>query len=166
MEEMRRQFEWLTKLIGLNSRKTWGTGYRDFVDVLLLLHAARELGMEVRGNGRVSSGVFSASTGNYALTLQTFIGAMPLLHMPTTWGNKLTTYFRLKSLYSYSQHAGDACFRSPTHRAAWQILGCWMKNQDQLLPEGSWVTTKYGNTELRTLVREMVQEANRSKSLP
>lgn len=163
MEEMRQHFGWLTKLFESNSGKVWGSGYKDFVDASLLLHAVRELGMVERGNGRVSDGVFSASTGNYALTLRTFIGAMPFEHAPTTWANKLTMYFRLKSLYSYSQHAGDACFQSPTHRAAWQIVRFWVRDQDQLLPERSWVTTKYGNTELRILVREMVQEANKSK---
>lgn len=161
LEEMQEQFQWLVDMVGENQRRSWGTGYRDFADISLLLHAVRGLGMAVRGNNRISKGQFCASTGNYILDLPTFIDAMGL-GSSNTWRNKLTMYFRLKSLYSYSEHNGGVCFQSPTHQAAWNIVSCWVRDEDKLLPE-SWITTKYGNTQLKVLVREMLQEAYQSQ---
>ena len=161
MEEMREQFQWLVDMLGENQRRSWGTGYRDFADVSLLLHAVRGLGMVVRSNNRISDGQFSASTGTYTLRLSTFIDVMGL-GSSNTWRNKLTMYFRLKSLYSYSEHNGGGCFQSQTHQATWNIVSCWVRDGDKLLPE-NWITTKYGNTRLKVLVREMLQEAYKSK---
>jgi hypothetical protein len=162
MEEMREQFQWLVGLLNQNQTRRWGTAYRDFADVSLLLHAVQGLGMVERRNGRISNGEFCASTGNYALTLPIFIGVMGLGHSPGTWNNKLAMYFRLRSLYSYSEHNGGISFSSQKHQVAWEIVRLWVKDQDKLLPE-NWITTKYGNTQLRGLVRDMIQEVHRSK---
>lgn len=162
MEEMREQFQWLVEMLGENQRRNWGTGYRDFADVSLLLHAVRRLGMMERGNNRITSGVFNASTGDYALNLSTFIEVVGLGHSPATWRNKLTMYLRLKSLHSYSEHTSGTCFSSSVHQDAWDIISRWVEHQDVFLPE-NWITLKYGNTRLRVLVREMVQEAYKGK---
>ena len=114
-------------------------------------------------NGRISEGVFHARTGNYTIPLPIFIDIMGLGHSVATWRNKLTMYFRLKSLYSYGEHIGGVSFRSTQHQTAWDIVSCWVKDGDKLLPENCWITTKYGNTELRVLVREMVQEVHHGK---
>jgi hypothetical protein len=162
MNEMREQFRWLVKMLNENKTQGWGTAYRDFVDVSLLLSAAGELGMVEGANHRVCKGVFRASTGNYSLTLATFIEVMGLGYASGTWGNKLTMFFRLKAIYSYYEHAGEPCFQSPIHQDAWIIVSSWLKNQDKLLPK-NWVTTKFGNTELRKLARDMLREVTKSK---
>ena len=118
--------------------------------------------MVERVNNRISDGIFHASTGGYALSLLKFIDLMSLGHSTATWGNKLTMYFRLKTLYSYSQHVGGANFQSPAHNEAWDIVSNWVINQNALLPE-NWITTRFGNTQLRTLLRGMVQAAFQSK---
>jgi hypothetical protein len=161
-EEIRQQFRWLPELLEANQRRGWGTGYRDFADVLLLLRAVSGLGMMEQGNNRVSDGVFHASTGDFTISLATFIDTMHLGHTPATWRNKLTTYFRLRSLYSYFEHAGEIRFQDPTHRLTWGVVSSWMEHQDQLLEVG-WITTRFGSTELRPLIRHMVQEAYQGK---
>jgi hypothetical protein len=162
MEEMRDQFQWLVDMLDQNKNRGWGTAYRDFADVSLLLHAVGSLGMVVRGNTRVSNGAFRASTGTYALALPTFIDVMGLGHSTGTWANKLTMFFCLKSLYAFSVHAGGIRFQLPAHQAAWEIVNCWVRDEDKLLPV-NWITTKYGNTGLRVLAREMLQEVHQSK---
>lgn len=162
MEEMRENFKWLIDMLGENQERAWGTGYRDFADVSLLLRAVAQLGMTERGNGRISDGEFHASSGSYALNLSTFINAVGLGHSSATWRNKMTMYFRLKSLHSYTQHTSGKYFQSKEHQNVWEIVSHWVKNEDMLLPV-SWITKKYGNTQLRTLVREMLQEASQSK---
>jgi hypothetical protein len=161
-EEIQRDFRWLVDILNQNQRRGWGTAYRDFVDVLMLLRAASTLGMVELGNNRVSDGVFSASTGDFTLSLATFIDIMDLVYTPATWRNKLTFYFRLKSLYQYSQHADGIAFQNPAHNSAWSIVSRWVEHQDTVLEE-SWTTKRFGNTELRTLVRDMLQEACKGK---
>jgi hypothetical protein len=163
-EEMQQTFCWLTDILHNNQKRGWGTAYRDFVDVLLLLKAVGALGMVELGNNRVSDGVFSASIGEFRLTLATFINIMDLAYTPSTWKNKLTMYFRLKALYLYSQHAGRIDFQDPVHNSAWGIVSCWMEHRDKILEE-NWVTTRFGNTELRGLLRNMLQEAYKGKCI-
>jgi hypothetical protein len=164
MEEMREQFQWFVEILSQNQSRGWGTAYRDFADVLLLLRAVEGLGMAERRNSRISNGVFRSSMGDYALTLPQFVEEMGLGHSAATWRNKLTMYFRIMSLYSYAQHNGGACFRFPPHRLAWEALSRWVENQDVFL-SANWMTIRYGNTELRPLVRDMLQEALKGKRL-
>ena len=96
--EIRDQFGWLVDLLGQNQSRGWGTAYRDFADVSVLLRAVRGLGMVERVNNRISNEIFHASTGDYALSLLKFIDLMSLGHSTATWGNKLTMYFWLKTL--------------------------------------------------------------------
>jgi hypothetical protein len=145
-----------------NKRRGWASGYRDFADVLLLLRAVGRLGMVEQQNNRVSEGVFSASAGDFSLSLETFIDAMNLEHAWGTWRNKLTTYFRIKSLYLYSKHAGRIDLKNPVHRNTWDVVNHWMEHHDKLLEE-NWVTKRFGSTELRPIVRGMVQEAYQGK---
>ena len=51
MEEMRGQFQWLVELLAQNNQK-WSSAYRDFANVLLLLHAVEGLGIFRKGNGK------------------------------------------------------------------------------------------------------------------
>lgn len=162
-QEIQQQFQWLADMLDENKKRGWGTAYREFVDVLLLLKAAGGLGM-VEQNNRVSDGVFSASTGDVTLNLATFIDVMDLEHTLGTWRNKLTTYFRLKSLYLYSQHNDGITFQDPAHQSAWRVVSQWMVHDDKLLQE-SWVTKRYGCTELRPLLRSMLQEAHQGECL-
>lgn len=161
-EEIQQQFQWLVGMLNDNQRRGWGTAYRDFVDVLLLLRAVSGLGMVEQRNNRVSDGVLSTSVGDFVINLATFINMMDLEHSASTWGNKLTTYFRLKSLYLYSEHTGGIEFQDPTHRYAWNVVSKWMESQDKVLKE-DWVTRRFGSTELRPLVRNMLQEAYKGK---
>ena len=161
-EEIRQEFQWLANMLHENRKMGWGTGYRDFVDVLLLLKAVSGLGMLEQPNNRVSDGVFPASTGDFALSLGTFIEVVGLDHSAATWGNKLTTFFRLKSLYLYSEHVRGIRFRDPAHNQAWDVTRRWVQHRDEVL-EVNWVTTRFGSTELRPLVRSMLQEAYQSE---
>jgi hypothetical protein len=161
-QEVQQQFQWLAKMLDENRKRGWGSGYRDFVDVLLLLRAVSGLGMVEQQNNRISDGVFVASTGSFTLNLTTFIDLMHLEHTSATWRNKLTMYFRLKSLYLYSEHTGGVRFEAQAHRTAWGIVSHWMENHDKFLPV-NWVTTRFGSTELRPLLRDMLQEACRSE---
>lgn len=162
IEEIREQFGWLVELLNQNQNRGWGTAYRDFADVSVLLNAVRGLGMVEGANNRISTGVFHASTGGYGFNLQKFTEVMGLGHSPGTWGNKLTMYFRLKALYSCSQYVDEMRFQSQMHQDAWEIVRLWVKDGDLLLPV-SWVTTRYGNTKLRELVRDMLNEVCQSK---
>lgn len=154
-EEMRQHFHWLAEILSKNQKRGWGTGYRDFVDVVMLLNAVSTLGMVELGSNRVSDGEFTASTGRqFALSLATFMDVMDLGHASTTWRNKLTMYFRIKTLYSYSQYAHGINFQDTEHQSAWRVVRLWMENRDTILAE-SWVTQKYGNTSLRKLLQEM-----------
>jgi hypothetical protein len=163
-EEVRQEFQWLADILRENQRRGWGTAYRDFADVLLLLEAGRRLGMAEMGNGRISGGQFLASTGYFSFNLSRFIDIMCLEHTPATWGNKLTAYFRVKSLYLYSQHNPGISFANRAHQTAWSVVKEWMEKRDQLLAE-DWVTTRYGNKELRPLLRDMVAEVNHGECL-
>lgn len=163
-EEIRQEFCWLAEILNKNRKRGWGTAYRDFVDVLMLLKAVHMLGMEELGNNRISDGVFSASTGDFKLNLTTFVDIIDLGYTPSTWRNKLTMYFRLKSLYQYSQHTNGLVFQAPAHNAAWSLVKHWMQYQDKVLDE-NWVTTRFGNTELRGLLRVMLQEAYNGKCI-
>ena len=164
-EEIRQEFQWLAKMLRENRNRGWGTGYRDFVDVLLLLNAVGGLGMSEQPNNRVSDGVFPASIGDFTLSLVAFIDVMDLEHSAATWGNKLTMFFRLKSLYLYSEHIGGIRFRDPAHNQAWDVTRRWVQHRDKVLDE-SWITKRFGSTELRPLVRSMLQEAYQSEHLP
>ena len=155
--EIRESFHWLAEMLHQNKKRGWGTGYRDFVDISLVLRAVAPLGMAEHQGNRISGGVFSASTGVFSLSFITFIDVMHLGYTSSTWRNKLTTYFRMKALYQYSQHTGGITFQNPSHDSIWKIIKCWMENQDTVLEE-SWVTTRLGNTELRELTRDMLQE--------
>lgn len=157
--EMRERFGWFIAMLNENQKRGWGTGYRDFADVLLLLRAVSSLGMKEQGNNRLSNGVFSASVGDFGLDLWTFIHMMDLGHSPGTWRNKLTTYFRIKSLHLYSQHIGGIGFQDQSHVYAWNVVSPWMEHRDKLLGEDVWVTKRFGSTELRPLIRNMVQAA-------
>jgi len=161
-EEIRQEFHWLAEMLIQNKKQGWGTAYRDFVDVMMLLRAVHMLGMVELGNNRISDGVFSASTGDFTLNLATFVDIINLGYTPSTWRNKLTMYFRLKSLYQYSQHTDRLVFQIPSQNIAWSIVSRWMENQDKAL-EVNWVTTRFGNTELRQLLRSMLQEAYKGK---
>jgi hypothetical protein len=159
-EEMRQHFHWLTEILNKNQKRGWGTAYRDFVDVVMLLKAVNTLGMVELGSNRVSDGEFAASTGRqFILSLATFMDIMDLGQASTTWRNKLTMYFRIKTLYSYSQYAHGINFQDLTHQSTWRVVSLWMENRDTILAE-SWVTQKYGNTSLRKLLQEMVNVAH------
>ena len=132
--------------------------------MLLLLKAVSTLGMVELGNNRVSDGVFPASTGDFRLSLATFVDITDLGYTPSTWKNKLTMYFRLKSLHLYSLHASGIVFEDRTHSSAWSILSRWVENQDRLLEE-NWITTRFGNTELWKLLHDMLQEAYKGKCI-
>ena len=159
-EEMRQHFHWLMEMLNKNQKRGWGTAYRDFVDVVMLLKAVSTLGMVELGSNRVSDGEFTGSTGRqFTLSLATFMDIMDLGHASTTWRNKLTTYFRIKTLYSYSQYTHGITFQDAGHQLAWRVVRAWMENRDTMLAE-SWVTQKYGNTSLRKLPQQMVGIAN------
>jgi hypothetical protein len=161
--ELREQFQWLSDMLNENKKKGWGTGYRDFVDVLLLLRAVGGLGMVAElGNKRVHDGVFHASTGGYSISLSMFIRLMGLEYSPGTWRNKLTSYFRLRTLHSFSEHANGIRFRSQEHQAVWDIVRQWMENDNTFLP-ATWVTIQYGNSKLQGILREMEQEVRLGK---
>jgi hypothetical protein len=66
------------------------------------------------------------------------------------------------SLQSYVEHRGGASFGLDAHQAAWSVVGLWVRDRDKLLPV-DWITTRYGNTELKPLLSAMVQEANQGK---
>jgi len=146
-QEIQESFHWLAEMLHQNKKRGWGTGYRDFVDISLVLRAVGTLGMAEHQGNRVSDGVFSASTGAFSLSFITFLDVMHLGYTSSTWRNKLTTYFHIKALYQYSQHTGGITFQNPSHDAVWKIIKCWMENQDIMLEE-SWVTMRLGNTEL------------------
>lgn len=162
MEEMRERFQWLPDLLHQNQNRGWATAYRDFADVSLLLHAARELGMVEKSNNVLGAGEFHATTGTYSVTIATFVEAMELGHSASTWGNKLTTYFRIMRISSYCQHRGGGFFQSPQHQTAWETVRHWVESREEFLPN-TWITSRYGNTQMAKLVREMYQEANQSK---
>lgn len=164
MEEMREQFRWLPDLLLRNRGQGWGTAYRDFADVLLLLRATQDLGMVEKSNNVLSAGEFHATTGTYSITIATFVEVMELGHSAATWGNKLTTYFRIMRISSYCQHRGGGFFQSPEHQTAWESLRRWVENRDVFLPN-NWITSRYGNTLMARLVREMYQEAHQSKCI-
>ena len=164
-QEIQESFHWLAKMLDENKKRGWGTGYQDFVDMSLVLRAVGMLGMVERQGNRVSDGVFSASTGAFSLSFITFLDVMHLGYTSSTWRNKQTTYFRIKALYQYSQHTGGITFQNPSHDSAWKIIKCWMENQDMILEE-SWVTTRLGNTELRELTRNMLQEVYGGEKFP
>jgi len=163
-EEMQQQFQWFSDMLIENKKRGWGTAYRDFVDVLLLLKAVEGLGIVEQTNNRLTSGVFCASTGEFMLGWTDFIDAMSLEHSSATWRNKMTMYFRIKSLYLYFQHTGSRHFQDQAHDHAWEILEIWMENRDRVLGD-SWATKRFGNTELRRLLQSMIQEAYNGKSL-
>jgi hypothetical protein len=162
-EEMRQHFSWLPGLIEKNNDAGWGTGYRDFVDVSCLLCAVRELGMVERPNS-VTLGRFQVTTGDvFTLDVVTFIDVMQLNHTQGTWRNKFTMYFRLKALHLYSEDTGGEMFWTSQYRTAWEkYLSKWTSNQGKMLPVNT-VTTRFGVTELRPLVKGMVNEAKQSK---
>ena len=161
-EEIRQHFHWLPNLIEKNRDAGWGTGYRDFVDVLYLLYAVRELGM-IEGPNSLSLGKFQATTGEFILDAVTFIDIMQLNHAPGTWRNKFTVYFRLKALQLHSEYAGGVMFQTPGYQFVWEtVLSKWTRNQERVLPV-NLVTTRFGITELRPLVKDMVAEAKQSK---
>ena len=162
-EEMHQHFHWLTEMLNKNQKRGWGTAYRDFVDVVMLLKAVGTLGMVGLGSNRVSDGEFTGSTGwQFTLSLVTFMDIMDLGHTSTTQRNKLTTYFQIKTLYSYSQYTHGINFQDAGHQLAWRVVRAWMENRDTMLAE-SWVTQKYGNTSLRKLLQQMVGIANASE---
>ena len=156
-EDIRESFHWLAEMLHENKKRGWGTGYRDFVDISLVLRAVGTLGMVEHQGNRIRDGVFLASTGAFSLSFITFLDVVHLGYTSSTWRNKLTTYFRIKALYQYSQHNGGITFQNHSHDSVWKILKCWMENQNTILEE-SWVTTRLGNTELRELTRDMLQE--------
>jgi hypothetical protein len=162
-DEIRQQFHWFTDMLNQNERQAWGTAYRDFINVELLLHAVQGLGMVEQGNGRVGHGIFHASTGDFQLDLPTFLDVMHLEHSAATWGNKLSAYFRIKTLYSFFQYNGGIVFQDAAHTQAWNTVRVWMDNKGKMLEGGQWVTSRYGNTKLRQLLREMVQEVQQGK---
>ena len=49
-EEIRREYSWLPTLLAENKTKAWGTAYRDFVEVRLLLVAVQGLNIVETGN--------------------------------------------------------------------------------------------------------------------
>ena len=157
-EEIRREYSWLRVLLAENEAKVWGTAYRDFVGVKLLLFAVRGMGIEERGSNRLTKGVFKSRMGEFALSVWDFIDVLQLTHSSSTWRNKVTAYFRIKQLYMFAQYnGGEIGFRTPEHRLAWDAVQRWMDNQNDLL--GSvWETTRYGSKELRPLLQHMVAE--------
>lgn len=164
-DEIRQQFHWLADVLDQNQREDWGTAYRDFIDVVLLLNAVQGLGMVEQRNSRISDGVFHASTGDVQLDLPTFLNVMNLGQAIGTWQNKLPPYFRIKTLHSFFQYNGKITFQEIAHTQAWNVVRVWMDNQHQVLAGGHWITTRYGNTELRPLLRSMVQEVQQGKHL-
>jgi len=161
--EIQREYSWLSTLLTENQIKGWGTAYRDFIDVKLLLMAVRGLGMEEMANNRVTKGVFRSSTGEFALSMWEFIDILQLTHSSGTWRNKVTAYFRIKQLYMFAQYnGGDIHFQNREHRMAWETVKYWMVHQEELLGL-RWETTRYGSKELRLLVQYMVGEVCHGK---
>ena len=159
-EEIRREYSWLRVLLAQNEAKVWGTAYRDFVEVKLLLFAVRGMGIEEVGNNRLAKGVFQSSMGGFTLSVWDFIDVLQLTHSSGTWRNKVTAYFRIKQLYMFAQYNhGGIWFQSREHCLAWDAVRCWMDNQNDVL--GSlWETTRYGSKELRPLLQHMVAEVS------
>ena len=141
----------------------WGTAYRDFVEVKLLMVAVRGLGMEEMANSRVTKGVFQSSTGPFTLSIWDFIDILQLTHSSGTWRNKVNAYFRVKQLYMFAQYnGGDISFQTPEHCLAWGSIQYWMEHEDKLLPP-RWETTRYGSKELRSLLQSMVRDVHNGK---
>jgi hypothetical protein len=60
------------------------------------------------------------------------------------------------------KHKGGIQFQETTHKQAWDMVNSWVENQHCMLPE-SWVTTRYGSTELQPLIYAMTQEVLQGK---
>jgi hypothetical protein len=164
-QEMREEFSWLNDLLAKHEAKGWGTAYRDFADVKLLLLAAQSLGMDEKNN-RVADGVFMSSVGDFPLTIWNFIDILDLQHTSGTWRNKMTSYFRIKQLYTFSQHnSGEIPFQRPDYSNAWDVIRIWMDRKDDMLGV-DWVTMRFGNTELRSLLSGMVEEIHNGEHYP
>lgn len=158
---MQREFEWLVHVVMENQQVPWNTGYRDFINLALMLQAMERVRIVRKGNNGFTEGEFHTSRGDcYHVTLESFVEALGLVHSPTTWRNKFTTYFRILDLHSYVEHRGIQGFQLEEHRNVWRIVGWWVLNKDQVLPASDWKTKRYGNTELQRLVKEMLKDAS------
>lgn len=163
-EEIREAYGWLCTLLAENERRAWGTAYRDFVDVRLLLSAVQGMGMEEVRNNRVGNGTFQASTGDFTLSIWDFIDILQLKHSSGTWRNKFTAYFRIKQLYIFAQHSGgETQFETLGHSQAWEVVRVWMDHQQLIIGDKEWVTRRYGSTELRPLLQGMIEEVCHGK---
>ena len=92
-EEIQREHSWLPTLLAENETKAWGTAYRDFVKVRLLLVAVQGLNIEEMGNNRLTKGVFLSEGREFTLSVWEFIDILQLVHSSATWWNKVTAYF-------------------------------------------------------------------------
>jgi len=159
-EEIQGEYSWLHAMLAENEGRAWGTAYRDFVEVNLLLSAVRGMGMEELSNNRVGNGTFQASTGEFTLSIWDFIDILGLKHSSGTWRNKFTAYFRIKRLFMFAQYRGAVMqFRTPECSQAWDVIQVWMQHQDAIIGDNEWVTRRYGSKELRALLKGMVAEA-------
>ena len=157
-EEIRREYSWLPTLLAENETKAWGTAYRDFVEVRLLLVAVQGLNIEEMGNNQLTKGVFLSEGREFTLSVWEFIDILQLAHSSATWRNKVTAYFRIKQLYMFAQYnGGDITFQTPEHRPAWKAVQYWMDHREKVL-EPRWETTRYGSKELHPLLQTMVME--------
>ena len=57
-EEIRGEYRWLCALLAENEERAWGTVYRDFIGVRLMLSAAQGMGMEELSNNQIGNGAF------------------------------------------------------------------------------------------------------------
>jgi hypothetical protein len=163
-EEIRGEYRWLCALLAENEERAWGTAYRDFIGVRLLLSAAQGMGMEELSNNRIGNGAFRASTGEFTLSIWDFIDILGLKHSSNTWRNKVTAYFRVKQLFMFARYRGAAMpFQNPEHTQAWNVIRVWMEHQDAIIQDNEWVTRRYGSKELRGLLQGMVEEACHGK---
>ena len=92
-EEIQREYSWLPILLAENETKAWGTAYRDFVEVRLLLVAVQGLNIEETDSNWLTKGVFQSEEREFTLSVCEFIDILQLMHSSAIWRNKVTAYF-------------------------------------------------------------------------
>ena len=154
---MREEFKYVTTAIDQHAQRDWGTAYRDFADASVLFSALAGLGVSAKGNGRMTKGRYHASMGTYTVDLETFVEVVALQCRPSTWGNKMTTYTRIRSIESFFEFNGVVAFPSLIHNQVWTTLSQWLDSEHKFLPDGHWAARVHGNTNMQVWVREMHQ---------
>jgi hypothetical protein len=155
-EEIRARYSWFCSIIQENESKSWGTAYRDFVDVAFLLRAVSDMEMRPMRNRQISSGVFQASMGPVNLDVWTFINILDLTHKSGTWRNKVTAYFRVQKLYKFVQSTQglNLPFETQEHLDVLRSIVLWVDNEDFML--GDMWETQHGSKNFRQQLVDML----------